>query len=140
MAGAATDRAKLRPEVTEELLDDIVRRIVERFHPEEIILFGSYAWGEPREKSDLDLFVIMESDDTLFQRMGQVAAVAFTPHLPMDVIVRTPAEVRERLAMGDYFVEEILDKGVVLYDATGRVDRQGRGRLRIRGRSEPAPA
>jgi predicted nucleotidyltransferase len=50
----------MRPEVTEKLLQDITRRIVEAFHPVKIILFGSYAYGTPHRDSDVDLFVIMD--------------------------------------------------------------------------------
>ena len=110
------DWESLRPQVTDELLGDIARRIVEGFHPEKIILFGSYAYGQPHLYSDVDLFVIMESGETLFQRIGRVQQVARVPFLPMDVIVRTPQEVEERLQMGDFFVAEILDKGKVLYE------------------------
>jgi predicted nucleotidyltransferase len=121
------DWASVRPEVTDELLADITRRIVERFHPEKVILFGSYAYGKPHLYSDVDLFVIMESDEGIFERIRQVDEVARVPFLPMDVIVRTPEEVRQRLEMGDFFVAEILSRGKVLYERDGRVGREGRG-------------
>ena len=50
------------PEVTEDLLSQMVQDIVQKFRPKKIILFGSYAWGTPRKDSDVDLLVIMESD------------------------------------------------------------------------------
>lgn len=117
--GGAPDWESLRPKVTESLLAVITRRIVERFDPECIILFGSYAYGTPTAYSDLDLFVIMESDEPLFPRIGRVAAAAKIPFLPMDVIVRTPAEVEQRLQMGDSFTAEILNRGRVLYERAG---------------------
>ncbi len=107
---------ELRPEVTDELLQEITRRIVAAFDPEKVILFGSYAYGQPHIYSDIDLFVIMESDETLFPRTQRVAEVAHVDCLPMDVIARTPAEVRERLDMGDHFVADILRRGRVLYE------------------------
>ena len=106
---------ELRPEVTEELLADITRRIVEAFHPEKVVLFGSYAYGEPNLYSDLDLLVVMESDERPVVRSRKVRKVAKIDFLPMDVLVRTPAEITRRLAMGDFFIREILDRGRTLY-------------------------
>ena len=110
--------AQERPEVTEALLANITQRIVETCHPEKVILFGSYAYGTPHEDSDVDLFVIMDPSDaeeTNHQRIMNVRAVAKIKFLPMDVIVRTPQEVETRLAMGDFFIKEILDQGKVLF-------------------------
>jgi predicted nucleotidyltransferase len=122
------------PRVTETLLSDMTRRIVDACDPEKIILFGSYAKGTARPDSDIDLFVIMKSKDELetnHRRIMNVSAAAKIPYLPMDVIVRTPPEVETRLEMGDFFIREIIDQGRVLYqrDAARRVDRKGRRRL-----------
>lgn len=105
-----------RPRVTSRLLARITRRIVEQVHPEKIVLFGSYAYGRPTRRSDIDLFVIMESDEPPLRRIDRVADAAEEPFLPMDVIVRTPSEVEERLRMGDSFVQKILGDGKVLYE------------------------
>lgn len=107
---------QMRPEVTDELLADVTRRIVEQFHPHKVILFGSYVWGKPHVYSDLDMFVVMDSDERPAIRGAQVHLAASTPYTPMDVLVYTPDEVRERLEVGDSFVREILTNGRVLYD------------------------
>ena len=78
-------------------------------------LFGSYASGKPNLESDVDLLVIMDSNESMVQRMRRVLQVAKVRFLPMDVMVRTPAEITERLAMGDFFLSEILTKGRILY-------------------------
>lgn len=109
------DWADLRPPLTDALLADITRQIVERFQPDKVVLFGSYAYGEPHIYSDVDLLVVMDSDEPMAKRMMRVAEVAEVPFLPMDIIVRTPAEIEERLAIGDFFIAEILEKGKVLY-------------------------
>jgi predicted nucleotidyltransferase len=109
------DWSTLRPPVTDALLADITRRIVERFQPYKVVLFGSYAYGEPHIYSDVDLLVVMDSDEPMAKRIMRVAEVAKVKFLPMDIIVRTPAEMEERLAMGDFFIIEILEKGKVLY-------------------------
>jgi predicted nucleotidyltransferase len=106
---------QLRPEVTDELLAQMTRRIVEAFHPHKVILFGSYACGTPHRDSDVDLLVIMDSEDTMTRRMIEVKRKAKVAFLPMDILVYTPQEVEARLAMGDFFIREILDRGKVLY-------------------------
>jgi predicted nucleotidyltransferase len=88
---------------------------VERFQPYQVVLFGSYAYGTPDIFSDVDLLVVMDSDETMAQRIRRVSEVAKVRFLPMDIIVRTPAEMEERLAIGDFFIAEILEKGKVLY-------------------------
>jgi predicted nucleotidyltransferase len=109
------DWTTLRPPVTEALLAGITQRIVAQFQLYQVMLFGSYAYGTPDLESDVDLLVVMDSDESMAQRIRRVTEVAKVRFLPMDVIVRTPAEMAQRLAMGDCFLAEILEKGKVLY-------------------------
>ncbi len=109
------DWATLRPPVTDALLAGITRRIGEEFQTQKVVLFGSYAYGTPDLDSDVDLLVVLDSDEPMAQRIRRVTEVAKVRFLPMDVLVRTPAEIAERLAMGDFFMAEILEKGKVLY-------------------------
>ena len=97
------------------MLMDIVRRIIEQFHPQQIVLFGSYAYGEPDIDSDLDLLVVMNSDDPMAKRIRRVSEVAQVPFLPMDLLVYTNEEIADRLAKGDSFIIEVLRKGRELY-------------------------
>lgn len=115
------DWATLRPAVTDALLSDMTQRIVEKFRPYKVVLFGSYAYGTPHLYSDVDLLVVMDSDETMAQRIRRVSEVAKVRFLPMDLIVYTPTEIEERLALGDFFIAEILEKGKVLYrrESTG---------------------
>lgn len=92
------------------------REIAQEFRPEKIILFGSYARGNPGVDSDIDLFVVMR----MTGRLSKVAAqmrLRLDPTIPIDIVVRTSKAVRERLKMGDGFVREIIEKGKVLYEA-----------------------
>lgn len=117
MATVNPEWRDLHPRVTKRLLGDIARRIVERFNPQKIILFGSHAHGKPTLNSDVDLLVIMDSDLRPAQRSAAVYPYAAVhDYLPMDILVRTPAEIRERLRTGDFFISEILSKGKVLYE------------------------
>ena len=90
------------------------RQIAERFRPDKIILFGSYAYGQPHEGSDVDLLVIMPA------RNQHDQAVKIRWELPapfaMDLLVRTPKEMKWRLEEGESFHTEITSKGKVLYE------------------------
>jgi predicted nucleotidyltransferase len=105
--------------VTEEILAEIVRRIVEKLDPEKIILFGSYAYGHPHENSDIDLLVVVKS--TLSERELYLAVCRnLRPRpFPIDIIVQTPDQIKSALAKGDFFVKEILTLGKVLYERSG---------------------
>jgi predicted nucleotidyltransferase len=109
---------------TEDWLPEVVRRIVEVFNPQRILLFGSHAYGETSPDSDVDLLVVMESDERPAARSARIAAVLLDVPFPMDILVRTPAELRYRLQIGDYFFREILERGKVLYErgVSERVD------------------
>jgi len=89
---------------SEEELQQIVQRIVEAFNPERIILFGSYAYGEPTPDSDIDLLVIMESDAHPVERERAISRLFLIRTFPMDILVRTPQEITERLNLGDCFI------------------------------------
>jgi predicted nucleotidyltransferase len=88
--GAVLEWASLRPSVTEPLLEEINQRIIAPFQPEVVVLFGSYARGEPTLDSDLDLLVVMASDEPTAQIIRRVAEVAQVRFLPMDLLVYTP--------------------------------------------------
>src|SRR5437899_493293 len=103
-SGVVLDWASLRSPVTEALLEEISQRIVEAFQPEKVVLFGSHAGGEPTLDSDVDLLVVMESDEPMAQRIMRVADVAQVRFLPMDLLVYTPAEIAEQIPKGDCFI------------------------------------
>src|SRR6478672_3880221 len=104
------------------------RRVAERFRPDKIILFGSYAYGTPHADSDVDILVIMPARNQIDQACRIDDAI--DPPFPLDLIVRTPKDLAWRLAEGDSFVCEITSRGKVLYEkANRRVGEKGRGRL-----------
>jgi predicted nucleotidyltransferase len=90
------------------------RAVAARFDPHRIILFGSHAYGSPDEGSDVDLLVIMPAKDETAQ--ATQIRLAVPRNFPMDLIVRTPDNLRRRLEQGDCFLQEIVSKGKVLYD------------------------
>ena len=101
--------------VTPGLLSEIARKVVHAFRPKNIILFGSYAYGKPTSDSDLDLLIVMESRDRPAERIRKVSDLFDPRPLPMDFIVLTPGEVRHRLGGFDPFLEEVFEKGQMLY-------------------------
>lgn len=88
-----------------------------QLQPDKVILFGSYASGRPGPESDVDLFIIMRSRQRPAARAAAVSKLLDPRPFPVDIVVRTPREVRRRLALGDSFIEEILQRGKVLYEA-----------------------
>ena len=102
------------------------RQIAERFRPDKIILFGSYAYGQPHEDSDVDLLVVMPARNQLdqsFKIRWQLPAP-----FARDLIVRTPKEMKWRLEEGESFLTEITSKGKILYEKDHR-------RMGAKGRS-----
>jgi len=102
--------------VTQELLQEVVNRIVEALHPEKIVLFGSWAYGTPTPDSDVDLLVIMETDASYVERYLAVSRLLRPRPFPVDILVKTPEEIATALKEGDFFIREIFTKGKVLYE------------------------
>lgn len=101
--------------ISKRTLSAIVSSIVENCAPEKIILFGSHAYGKPTEESDLDLFVVARIPGLPSERIRTVRR-AIKQNIPVDVVVRTPEEVQRAMQGRDWFVQEIIQKGRVLYE------------------------
>ena len=103
--------------VRPQQIRDLVDRIVRQFRPEQVILFGSYAYGNPTEDSDVDILVVMPLNGK--KPVHQEAEIALAVHggFPMDLIVQSPERLRQRIEMKDFFLREITEKGKVLYDS-----------------------
>jgi len=92
-------------------------RIAEAFRPERIILFGSHASGTPGPYSDVDLLVVVPFGDKSWDMAARIRG-RVRPRFPLDLIVRSPGQLRRRLAMGDVFLREVTRHGKVLYEAS----------------------
>ncbi len=118
------------PNVPLAAIRRFARRIAERFHPDKIILFGSYAYGTPHNESDVDLLVIMPTRNAIDQAIR--IDLAFERPFSLDLHVRTPYQIRQGLKDPDdrdWFLYEVMTKGKVLYEAPhGSVGEQGRRR------------
>ena len=101
------------------LLDAIVQKLIKYFAPQKVILYGSYAYGNPEPDSDLDLLIIKETSERFIDRWQSVRRILSDPTrmAPIETLVLTPGEISDRIARGDQFIAEILKKGRVLYEA-----------------------
>lgn len=98
-------------------IDAVVRQVADKFQPEKVILFGSYAYGSPTPESDVDLLVIMRTSLKHTQQAVRICQ-AIEYHFGLDLIVYTPEMLERRLKLGDSFLTEIMSQGKVLYERT----------------------
>ncbi|HEY85644.1 MAG TPA: nucleotidyltransferase domain-containing protein [Chloroflexi bacterium] len=105
----------MNPQI-EDKLKNVTGRIVKTFDPYRIIVFGSHVYGHPTPDSDVDLLIVMDSDERPAMRATRVSRILRPRPFPMDILVRTPEEIQHRLKIGDYFIREVMERGKVLYE------------------------
>jgi len=100
-----------------DTIQKILDKLVTGYAPQKVILYGSYAYGRPDQDSDIDLLIIKETTERFIDRWVTVQQILTGTHpsIPVETLVLTPQEMEKRLAIGDQFVEEIINKGEVLY-------------------------
>ena len=96
-------------------LRNVTWQIVQQFHPQKVILFGSYAYGQPTEDSDVDLLVVMDTDESPLHVAAKIAAAIEHP-FPLDIVVRTPVEFASAVHRRGVFATEVATKGITLYE------------------------
>ena len=97
-------------------IEAITKKLVERFHPEKIILFGSYAWGEPDQASDIDLMVIIPDSSLSPARRSQIAHKCLRDiGIAKDIIVKTRKEFNKYINVHASLECEVMERGRVLY-------------------------
>ncbi|MBI1800486.1 MAG: nucleotidyltransferase domain-containing protein [Chloroflexi bacterium] len=110
------ERPVLPQRVTRRQIRATVKRIASEFAPKRIILFGSYAYGRPRPDSDVDLLIVMELPIPAREQRRLISR-ALSPHpFGLDLLVKTPTELTERITSGDWFLREIVQRGKVMYE------------------------
>lgn len=106
-------------------IKNIVDRIVEGYRPEQVILFGSYARGEARKYSDIDLLVIKKTKKPRWERIRDIMNLLSRKRDqrdvgkylgPIDVKIYTPRELKKEIELGDFFIEEVMEQGRVMYE------------------------
>jgi predicted nucleotidyltransferase len=105
-----------RKHIPMEAIDDVVQQIIEKFHLQRILLFGSYARGAPRPESDVDILVVMESTLRDTEQALQICQ-QIEYRFGLDLLVISPKKLSQRLGLGDSFLREVIEKGRVLYES-----------------------
>jgi predicted nucleotidyltransferase len=98
-----------------EALPSAIEAIVRAIKPKKIVLFGSYAYGKPTPDSDVDLLIIWDTDKPRRERVVAVSLLLYPRRFPVDIIVKTSRELEAELPH-DFFLREIVNKGIVLYE------------------------
>ena len=93
-------------------------KIAEEFNPEKIILFGSAARNKQNKNSDVDLMIIMDYEGRAVEQAFRIRK-NIPPSFPIDIFVRRPEQINRRIKKGDFFIKEILEDGIVLYERAG---------------------
>ncbi len=102
--------------VSQELLHEVTRRLAVEFKPEQVWLFGSYAWGQPDESSDLDLLVVVpQSDESPVRRAQRAHRCLRGLSIAKDILVKTRAELDRFRHVRSSLEAEILERGRLIY-------------------------
>ncbi len=103
---------------TRKVIQTMVQKLITDYSPQKMILFGSHAYGSPGPDSDIDLLIVKETSERFIDRWVTVQRIltGLHPSIPVETLVLTPQEINARLAVGDQFIEEIIEKGEILYD------------------------
>ena len=108
----------LRERIPQSAIENVIAQIVENFQPQQIILFGSYAYGNPRPESDVDLLVVMETQLSEIQQAIEILQ-SIQYRFGLDLIVFSPQRLTQRLKWGDPFLKEITVHGKLVYESPG---------------------
>jgi len=113
--GRAIGRATLGFMIAARRIKKYVDELVREFSPERVVMFGSHASGKPQADSDVDLLVVMKHRGAAAEQAARIRR-RIRAGFPLDIIVRSPAVLQRRVAMGDGFIREILETGKVLHE------------------------
>jgi len=102
----------------EKILKEIVEKLKVEYRSLKIILYGSYAHGNPKDDSDIDLLILKDTNERRVDRYVRVKRIIYNPDrkIPISPLVYSTAELNERLRIEDDFIKEILNTGIILYE------------------------
>ena len=101
--------------ITQDRIHDVSEQIAREFVPERITLFGSYAYGQPTEHSDVDLLVVLPFEGKPYRKATEILA-AVHAGFPLDIVARRPDDVERRYHDRDPLIQDAVDRGRVLYE------------------------
>jgi uncharacterized protein len=113
----ARHRAEQSPADIKDVVQEATRLLIEAAHPEKIILFGSFARGDFTKDSDLDFLVILSAVEDTFEEMMRLEHVLLSLPVPVDVLVYSTDDVRERSHLRGTALYHALTEGKILHDA-----------------------
>ncbi len=96
-------------------IQEFAQQIGKAYHPQRVILFGSHARDTATEDSDVDILVILPFEGKSIRKAVEMR-LKLNPPFPVDLLVRTPETIRNRLEIGDFFIREIMEEGKVVYE------------------------
>ena len=103
-------------EIQKNIIPSVIEKIAQEYSPEKIVLFGSYAYGNPDDDSDIDLIIIKKTKESSMERWLHVHAVLSEYRaISISPLVYTPEELQQRLDLKDFFLSKIMQKGKVVY-------------------------
>jgi predicted nucleotidyltransferase len=114
----AVPTVDVRKRIPQSVIRAVADQIAKEFKPQKIILFGSYGRGNPRPESDVDLLIIMDTPLREWEQSLKIRR-SLGVMFGMDLIVRTPKRLAQRLKMGDSFLQDVINEGKVLYESRG---------------------
>jgi predicted nucleotidyltransferase len=99
-------------------LDMILQRLLPIYNPKEVYLYGSHAWGEPTEDSDIDLCIVLsDSSESQADRIRRGLYALKGMKSVVDLLVLTEAEIAERKEHPSTLIHQVLAEGLQLYAA-----------------------
>ncbi len=101
--------------VQRKQINAFVAQVVRQFHPQRVVLFGSYAYGTPSADSDVDLLVVMNHRGHSALQAAEIRK-QIRAGFPLDLLVRSPRVIQVQLARDDFFITEILERGETLFE------------------------
>jgi predicted nucleotidyltransferase len=106
----------MKKELIKKEIEKIKEKIIQKYRPEKIIVFGSFVWGKWSKDSDVDFLIVKNTKKRKLDRIYQVYRILTGRRIPVDILVYTPEEIKKRLKLKDFFIEEVLQKGKTIYE------------------------
>lgn len=114
----SANRTSRNGKIAMKQIRSIASLIAAKFRPEKIVLFGSAASKKSGPDSDVDLLVVMKTKGSTWEKAVEISS-SIKHEFPIDILVKTPVEIANRLGLGDFFVRDIMENGKILYEQTG---------------------